>query len=207
MPTLDTYKKRAKLLLRWHREGNPSVGGRIRQLPRHRALSDVEARALRFPLSEAQEIVALEAGYGSWAELKAANPSRDGRAEDREMVLNRATPVLFVRDVVAAAEFYRDRLGFAIGFQHGRPPFYGSVSRDAAVLRLRLVPEAVYTTDIVPREDLIMAFVEVADVRGLYAEYLAAGVEFAKTLTQEAWGGTAFTVHDPDGNRICFAAR
>jgi len=30
----------------------------------------MEALALKFPLSEAQEIIALDAGYASWAELK-----------------------------------------------------------------------------------------------------------------------------------------
>ena len=54
MPTLETYKKQAKLLVRWHREGNFSIGGRIRQLARYRTLSDREALALKFPLTEAQ---------------------------------------------------------------------------------------------------------------------------------------------------------
>jgi hypothetical protein len=32
MPTLETYRKQAKLLLRWHREGDYSIGGKVRQL-------------------------------------------------------------------------------------------------------------------------------------------------------------------------------
>ena len=70
MASFDNLKKQAKLLVRWHRAGNYSVGGRIRGLPRYRNLTDVEALALRFPLSEAQEIIALESGYESWAALK-----------------------------------------------------------------------------------------------------------------------------------------
>lgn len=35
MPKLETYKKQAKLLVHWHREGNFSIGGRIRQLARY----------------------------------------------------------------------------------------------------------------------------------------------------------------------------
>ncbi|GAB3812476.1 hypothetical protein [Kribbella italica] len=49
MPKLETYKKQAKLLVRWHRDGNFSIGGRIRQLARYRTLSDREALALKFP--------------------------------------------------------------------------------------------------------------------------------------------------------------
>ena len=71
MANFDNLKKQAKLLVRWHRAGNRSVGGRIRSLPRYRNLTDPEALALKFPLSEAQEIIALEAGYANWAALKA----------------------------------------------------------------------------------------------------------------------------------------
>ena len=42
---LDNLKKQATLLVRWHREGNYSIGGRIRSLPRYRNLTDVEALA------------------------------------------------------------------------------------------------------------------------------------------------------------------
>src|SRR3954467_1889796 len=68
--SLENFKKQAKLLVRWHRERNYSVGGRIRQLSRYEDLTDTEALALPFLLNEAQEIIALEQGYGSWAELK-----------------------------------------------------------------------------------------------------------------------------------------
>ena len=48
-----------------------------------------------------------------------------------------------------------------------------------------------------------MAFIPVENVKALYAELAAAGVELGK-LTKEAWGGTEFGVRDPDGNVICF---
>ena len=68
--SLENFKKQAKLLVRWHRKRNYSVGGRIRQLSRYRELTDSEALALDFALNEAQEVIALEQGYSSWAELK-----------------------------------------------------------------------------------------------------------------------------------------
>ena len=207
MPTLDTYKKQAKLLVRWHREGNHSIGGRIRQLPRYRALTDREALALKFPLVEAQEIIALEAGFASWAELKVAVadavPSKPSERSSGTLIGN-ATPVLFVADVQAASAFYRDRLGFTIDFLHGHPPFYGSVSRDGATLHLKFVHEPVYARGAVEKEGLIMAFIGVENVKRLYAEFETAGVEFAQRLTKQAWGGTDFIVRDPDGNRISF---
>ncbi|WUJ70540.1 VOC family protein [Kribbella soli] len=206
MPTLETYKKQAKQLLRWHRDGNYSVGGRIRQLPRYRDVTDPESLALDFKLAEAQEIIALEAGYDSWAALRTAVEDASPRPPEasKPAVLGAARPVLFVRDVRAAAEFYRDRLGFGVDFLHGQPPFYGSVSRDDATLHLRLVHEPVLTADAAHEDGLIMAFIEARNVKELYAEYLAAGVELAQKLTKQAWGGTDFIVRDPDGNTVAF---
>jgi catechol 2,3-dioxygenase-like lactoylglutathione lyase family enzyme len=207
MPKLETYKKQAKLLVRWHRQGNFSIGGRIRQLARYRALSDREALALKFPLTEAQEIIALEAGFASWAELKAgteAGPPTSGQPETQDKSVASATPVLFVADVDASATFYRDQLGFRIDFLHGNPPFYGSVSRDAATLHLKLVHEPVFAAGAAEREGLIMAFVDAPNVRELYTEYQAANAEIVQKLTKQAWGGTDFIVRDPDGNAIAF---
>lgn len=209
MSRLEIYKKHAKQLVRWHREGNHSVGGRIRRLARYAHVSDREALDLDFPLHEAQEIVALEAGYPSWAALKAAAdqdqlPSGTGAPPLR---LTRAIPVVFVADVEASAAFYRDSLGFSIDFLHGEPPFYGSVSRDGACLHLKFVHEPVLTVGPQDREAFITAFVDVENVKALFAEYVAAGVTFAQRLQKEAWGGRDFIVRDPDGNMICFAGR
>lgn len=207
MPKLETYKKQAKLLVRWHREGNFSIGGRIRQLARYRALSDREALALKFPLTEAQEIIALEEGFANWAELKAsteAGPPTSRQPEIEDTAVAIARPVLYVADIDASATFYRDQLGFRIDFLHGNPPFYGSVSRDGATVHLKFVHEPVFAAGAAEREGLIMAFVETASVRELYAEYQAADAEIVQKLTKQAWGGTDFIVRDPDGNAIAF---
>src|SRR5260370_17151095 len=66
--SLENFKKQAKLLVRWHRERNYFVGGRIRQLSRYEDLTDTEALALPFLLNEAPEIIALAQGYNHWAE-------------------------------------------------------------------------------------------------------------------------------------------
>lgn len=208
MSHLETYKKLAKQLVRWHREGNYSIGGRIRGLERYKTLTDREALALAFPLREAQEIVAVEAGYTSWAALKAAVASTDASAPASRPSpaarLQRAVPVVFVVNVQASAEFYRDVLGFSIDFLHGQPPFYGSVSRDGACLHLKFVHEPVFSIGV-HDTGLIMAFIAVENVKALYADYLAAGVTFQQKLKKEAWGGRDFIVRDPDGNGICFA--
>jgi catechol 2,3-dioxygenase-like lactoylglutathione lyase family enzyme len=206
MPTLETYRKQAKLLLRWHRERNYSIGGKLRLLERFRHVTDVEALDMKMPLTLAQEIVAAEAGFKDWATLKATCPADPQPlvADTSAPTLTNAVPILFVRNVAAAAAFYEAKLGFRIDFLHGKPPFYGSVSRDRACLHLRFVHHTNFT-DLEAREtSLILATIEVTNVKALFQEYEARDVVFPQRLVRQAWGGLDFHVRDPDGNVISF---
>ena len=206
MPTIETYRKQAKLLLRWHREGDYSIGGRVRKLERYQSLTDHEVLALKFTLTVAQEIVAIEAGYQSWAELKAATAGAQGtpRSLSGPPLLKDVIPILCVRDVKACAAFFQQKLGFEIDFLHGLPPFYGAVSRDGVCLHIRYVQQPFFAQTAVQEKSLICASIEVSNVQRLFEEFKARGVEFAQTLTKQAWGGTDFQVRDPDGNVISF---
>ena len=206
MPTIETYRKQAKLLLRWHREGDYSIGGRVRRLERYQSLTDREVLALKFTLTLAHEIVAVEAGYQCWAELKAATAgaSKTPRASSGQQSLKNVTPILLVRDVKTCAAFFQQKLGFEIDFLHGIPPFYGAVSRDGVCLHIRFVQQPFFAQAAVQEKSLICASIEVSNVQGLFEEFKARGVEFAQTLTKQAWGGTDFQVRDPDGNVISF---
>jgi hypothetical protein len=167
---LDNLKKQAKLLVRWHREGNYSIGERIRSLPRYRNLTDVEALALKFPLSEAQEIIASDAGCASWEELKArlaVTPKRANLAPSAPE-LKGAKPVIFVTNVQTSAAYFRDKLGFTIDFLHGDPPFYGSVSRGRACVHLRFVHAPVFKDGVREEEQLLSAFLDVDNIQGLF---------------------------------------
>ena len=209
MSRLDISRKQAKQLVRWHREGNHSIGGRIRGLARYQTLTDREALALEFPLREAQEIIALEAGYASWAAFKVAMANEPAQTSSTSPVLRltRAVPVISVASVEAAAGFFKNTLGFSIDFLHGEPPFYGSVSRDGACVHLKFVHEPVLTVGAQDRDGFIVAFIQVENVKALYAEYLAAGAGFDQKLKKQAWGGRDFIVRDPDGNGLCFVGR
>jgi hypothetical protein len=66
-----------------------------------------------------------------------------------EIILKPAVPVLFVRDVSGSAGFFRERLGFAIDFVYGTPPFYGSVSRGKA--RFTFAASTSRTSQSLPR--------------------------------------------------------
>ncbi|KAA1182673.1 glyoxalase/bleomycin resistance/extradiol dioxygenase family protein [Rhizobium tropici] len=208
MPTLDTYRKQAKLLMRWHRERDYSIGGRVRMLDRFKALTDREILAMKFPLTLAQEIVAVEAGHRSWAELKAVavDAAKTPAASAEPPVFKSVVPILLVRNVEASAAFFRDKLGFMAEFLHGLPPFYGAVSRNGIWIHLRLVYEPYFAAAAAKEGSLILASIEVSNVQGLFEEFKGRGVEFAQPLTKQAWGGTDFHVRDPDGNVISFVA-
>lgn len=115
-----------------------------------------------------------------------------------------AVPILFVRDVSAAARFYESRLGFTTEFLHGDPPFYGAVRRDGAVLHLRFVARPNFAELAAREVSLILATIAVPDVRALYAELEGRGAPFVQHLVQQPWGGLDCQVEDPDGNRISF---
>ena len=180
---LENFKKQAKLLVRWHRERNYSVGGRIRRLSRYKLLSDPEVLALPFPLNEAQEVIALEQGYGSWAELK-QGLKKAPKTQFAPVVLRltRAMPVVFVSNVRTSAEFYRDKLGFSIDFLHGDPAFYAAVSRDGACIHLRFVHQPALVMGLREEEQLLSAFVAVTNVKGLFTEYQKRNVPFVHRL-------------------------
>jgi hypothetical protein len=206
MPTLDTYRKQAKLLLSWHRESDYSVGERVRRLERYGSLTDREVLALKLTLALAQEIVAVEAGHKTWAELKSAvaDAPKTPCPSPGPPVLKNVTPILLVRDVNVCAAFFRQKLGFVIDFLYGLPPFYGAVSRDGVCLHMRCVRDPVFARAAAQEKSLILATIEVSNVQGLFDEFKARHVAFAQTLTKQAWGGTDFHVRDPDGNVISF---
>lgn len=208
MPTLDTYRKQAKLLMRWHRERDYSIGGRVRTLDRFKTMTDREILAMKFPLTLAQEIVAVEAGHKSWAELKtvAVDAPKVPAVRAEPPIFKSVIPILFVRDVTVSAAFFREKLGFELDFLHGSPPFYGAVSRNGIWIHLRLVQEPYFAVAAAKEKSLILASIEVSNVQGLFEEFKARGVEFAQPLTKQAWGGTDFHVRDPDGNVISFVA-
>ena len=123
-------------------------------------------------------------------------------------VLSSIEAQLFVANIKSSRDFYTNKLGFAIEFIYGDPPFYGQVRRDNARLNLRLVCEPVFVEGIREREHLLSASITVAtanEIKELFLSYQAAGVSFTQTLKKEPWGARAFIVMDPDGNLILFA--
>ena len=133
MPNLENLKKQAKQYLRWHRERHYPVAAEIRAaLPRFRHLDDRQVLEASFKLSDAQELVARQLGFEGWQALKAGTQAMSTQIEQATTVPNLSgiEAQLYVADVKASCDFFTSKLGFAIDFVYGDPPFYGVVKLD-----------------------------------------------------------------------------
>ncbi len=211
MPNLENLRKQAKLILRWHRDRYYPVAAQIRSgLARYSRMTDPEILAQSFKLSDAQELVARQHGFESWQALKTGLPTMSDHAvtASTKAVIVAAEPELFVADIKSSCDFFTGKLGFAIAFTYGEPPFYAQVKRDAARLNLKCVDRPVIDPELRDREQLLSAalIVETAEeIKALFLEFEAAGVAFFQTLRREPWGAKNFIIKDPDGNLLLFA--
>jgi len=211
MPNIENLKKQAKQYLRWHRERYYPVAAQIRAaLPRFRHIGDVQILGSSFKLADAQELVARQMGFDGWQALKSGADAMtdEPRQTTPRPILNSIEAQLFVTNIKSSCDFYTTKLGFAVEFIYGDPPFYGQVVRDNARLNLRVVCEPVFTGDVRKREHLLSASITVAtanEIKQLFLSYQAAGVSFHQALKKEPWGARTFIVSDPDENLILFA--
>jgi catechol 2,3-dioxygenase-like lactoylglutathione lyase family enzyme len=123
-------------------------------------------------------------------------------------ILTSVAAHLYVRDLQTSTDFFTRKLGFALDFVYGDPPFYGQVSRDNARIALRYMDEPFFAEDIREREGLLSASITLAgadEIAQLFLTYQAAGVPIAQALRDEPWQAKTFIVKDPDGNLILFA--
>lgn len=122
-------------------------------------------------------------------------------------MLAAAEPQLFTTDFARSVAFYQ-RIGFALVFAYGDPPFYGQVARDGARLNLRHVDRPVIDDTVRQAEDLVAATLPVdraEAIESLFREFHAAAIPVHQKLRIEPWGSRTFIIRDPDGNLLLFA--
>ncbi len=120
-----------------------------------------------------------------------------GLKQTSRPILNSIEAQLFVANIESSCDFYTDKLGFAVNFVYGDPPYYGQVVRDNARLNLRLVCEPVFAGDVREREHLLSASITVAtaiEIKQLFSSYQAAGVSFHQTLKKEPWAREPYSL-------------
>ena len=129
----------------------------------------------------------------------AATPSRSERWN--------IAPYFLVPDVVSAAHFYRDVLGFTFEQFWGEPPCFCMVKRGGVVIMLAQIEDAtlVRPNDRVPRESGTWdAYVWVGNADALHAEFVAKGAHIARGICNQEYGCREFDVLDSNGYRLCF---
>ena len=119
--------------------------------------------------------------------------------------LTSSAPVLLVRDVVAAANYYRDALGFTYDRFWGEPPNFVILRRDGLYVMLSLAPHG---SAIVPHwkvnPGIWNVYFWVDDVDALFAELKGRGARIDYGLDDKPYNVREFGVQDLDGYDIGF---
>ncbi|MCB0713765.1 MAG: VOC family protein [Ignavibacteriae bacterium] len=114
-------------------------------------------------------------------------------------------PVLLVRNVTEAANYYRDKLGFTYDKLWGEPPHFCMVKRDGLTLMLNETPANV---EHLPHwqvvEKMWNAYFWVDDAKGLYEEFQKSGATIDYELGMKHYGVLEFGVQDIDGHDLAF---
>ncbi|WP_282044429.1 glyoxalase superfamily protein [Winogradskyella flava] len=116
--------------------------------------------------------------------------------------LKQVHPVLPVKDVTKATEFYVSKLGFKLAFTDTTSAQgYAGVSRDAIEIHLQWHDEKEWIAGL----DRPMLRVYVDHIEALYDEYKTKAIFHDKTsLKQTVWGTKEFAFYDLYGNGLTF---
>lgn len=119
--------------------------------------------------------------------------------------LTGCAPVLLVKDVVAAANHYRDALGFRYERFWGEPPSFVILKRDGMSVMLRQADDPKH---VVPHwtvaDKLWNIYFWVSDADALHEEFVARGAMIDYGLCDQPHGCREFGVQDLDGHDIGF---
>lgn len=118
----------------------------------------------------------------------------------------RADPHFVVPDVIVAAEYYRDVLGFEIRGVFFEPPVFAMVGRDNVVIQFgRVDPDKTVAPNRERREEALDAYIWVSDVDALHAELKAKGAKILEEPVLRFYKCYEFLVEDLNGYVLVFA--
>ena len=118
-------------------------------------------------------------------------------------VLN-ASPILLVADVVKAAEYYADKLGFKAPRMWGDPPNFCMPQRDRCIVALNQVgADAGYRANA-SFEGRFDVYFDVDDADALFAEFSAKGADIVCEPEDMPYWMREFQVRDLDGHLLAF---
>ncbi len=122
--------------------------------------------------------------------------------------LTSSAAVLLVKDVVAAANYYRDQVGFVYNGFFGEPPTFIILVRDGLYLMLKQADDPKH---IVPHwtvsNKLCNVYFWVTDADALYGELAARGAKMDYGPCNQPYGVREFGIQDLNGYDISFGER
>jgi catechol 2,3-dioxygenase-like lactoylglutathione lyase family enzyme len=116
-----------------------------------------------------------------------------------------AAPFFLVADVVRAAEYYRDRLGFTIvGYFFEQPPVFAMVGRDGQIIMLSLMTGGRGGSNRGFKAEAIDAYLWTDDVDALHAELRQRKADIIAPPQRRIYRMKELEVRDLDGYVLCF---
>lgn len=111
-------------------------------------------------------------------------------------------PILPVRDVARAVDFYVNKLGFELAFQDNPDePRYAGLRQDGQELHLQWHDESDFKGVVDQPAIRFHAY----DTDALYKEIKdRGGIPEGKVVHETPWGTREFEFYDPDGNALFF---
>ena len=111
-------------------------------------------------------------------------------------------PVLPVKNVTEAIDFYTQKLGFKCSFKDaGNDPKYGGIQRDGIEIHLQWHDSKEWEIQI----DRPLLRIYVDNIEALYDDYKTKDVFHKNTLLKDtAWGTREFGFYDLFGNGLIF---
>ncbi len=126
----------------------------------------------------------------------------------REVRLTTISPQFVVPDVVAAAEYYRDVLGFRILGYFLDPPVFAMVARDTVEIHFGKASEGVLPSPNSERRGRglgLDAYIWVSDLDPLHEELKGRGAKIIEAPALRVYKCYEMVVEDNFGFRLCFS--
>ena len=115
-----------------------------------------------------------------------------------------ATPVLLVQDVVKAAAYYADKLGFRSERFWGEPPMFTIVRRDGVAVMLNQVGAGDVFRPNGAYGGRFSVYADVRDADALHAEFQGNGADIVCPPEDQPYMMREFQVRDVDGHVLGF---
>jgi catechol 2,3-dioxygenase-like lactoylglutathione lyase family enzyme len=113
-------------------------------------------------------------------------------------------PCLMVSDVVAAHDYYADRLGFRSPRMWGDPPTFCIAERDGLELMLAQADAGKAVHPNAENDGRIDVYFWVNDADALHDEFRGKGADVVCEPQDQVYGMREFLVRDPDGHVLAF---